>query len=410
MKKAISLLLSILMIAVGVVPAMATETDEIHEIFSVSDEELFSDTFGVSASTYSINNVSNNGVIYDYNVTLEEDGTYSASMEFDVVINGIAHRATAFGTLDAIELDNGNIYLSGPLDGNIEVGNHEYKIIVGFQTEYGSDEISAGITLENENILHFAFGEYELSDANFEKIYSSENTQGEVSNNCSFYNEDLISTTSANNNYTFKATDADTYNGAIINTIKLYYNDNEDLLAGLSIPNSNTILEVTTHTTAKVYRVKLIFKANSDPAYFEGFYYDPGVGKIGNVYGDYVYTLAKSLADIYGSVANSGIALPDIIWLDSIRNTFLGPVTSSEESTDRREIYYQSYPSYQSATAGRTIQEVSFPGVVRAVCTTTGTYSLSVTSNLRYICTNGKLTYYIDSVATATSSSCDIEK
>ena len=172
MKKALSLLLAILMIAVGVVPAMATETDEIHEIFSISDEELFSDTFGVSASTYSVNNVSNNGVIYDYNVTLEEDGTYSASMEFDVVINGIAHRATAFGTLDAVELDNGSIYLSGPLDGTIEAGNNEYKIIVGFQTEYGSDEISAGITLENENILHFAFGNYEMPNEIYETYQS----------------------------------------------------------------------------------------------------------------------------------------------------------------------------------------------------------------------------------------------
>lgn len=138
MKKALSLLLAILMIAINVVPAVASETDEMYEISSVSNSKLFADTFGITVEEYSLSNIANNGVVYDYNVIFEKNGTYSASMEFDVVINGKAHHAAVLGTLDAIKLDNGNIYLSRPLDGSINIEDNKYKIIVGFQTEYES--------------------------------------------------------------------------------------------------------------------------------------------------------------------------------------------------------------------------------------------------------------------------------
>ena len=86
MKKALSLLLALLMVMATAVPAMATEANEKYEILSISNEELFANTFGVSANTHSVNNTSSNGVIYDYNVALEEDGAYHASIAFDVIM------------------------------------------------------------------------------------------------------------------------------------------------------------------------------------------------------------------------------------------------------------------------------------------------------------------------------------
>ncbi len=82
MKKALSLLLALLMVMATAVPAMATETTKKYEILSISNEKLFANTFGESANTHSISNASSNGIIYDYNVTLEEDGVYHASIAY----------------------------------------------------------------------------------------------------------------------------------------------------------------------------------------------------------------------------------------------------------------------------------------------------------------------------------------
>lgn len=82
MKKALSLLLALLMVMATAVPAMATETTKKYEILSISNEKLFANTFGESANTHSMSNASSNGIIYNYNVTLGEDEAYHASIAY----------------------------------------------------------------------------------------------------------------------------------------------------------------------------------------------------------------------------------------------------------------------------------------------------------------------------------------
>lgn len=404
MKKALSLLLAILMIAVGVVPAMAMETDEIHEIFSVSDEELFSDTFGVSASTYSVNNVSNNGVIYDYNVTLEEDGTYSASMEFDVVINGTANRANASGTLDKVELDDGSVYLSGPLDGSIEVGNKEYKIIVGFQTEYGSKEISAGITLENENLLHFAFGKYEMPDEIFEKNYST--ISAAEYNESMTLNNNYVSQDSIQANFSTISTISRTsnYSPSIVHILKVYYSPTGNFLAATVSSNSDVFLTDSFYSTSKVYQTKTTFEhiySGLSHSYIERVVKGPDE----NNSDVSLSNLFSFLGLVYKAIQNAtGITLP----LDSVVETLIsngggGSYTRKYED-GRTRCIITTRPS-TSYDINKPNQQVPLTLVLHCACNDTpANYNYKVSSELRYVCTHIKEIYYIDAFDAITNT------
>ncbi|MBQ7938385.1 MAG: hypothetical protein IJ283_07840 [Oscillospiraceae bacterium] len=369
MKKAISLLLSILMIAVGVVPAMATETDEIHEIFSVSDEELFSDTFGVSAAIYSRNNVSNNGVIYDYNVTLEEDGTYSASMEFDVVINGTAHRATAFGTLDAVELDNGSIYLSGPLDGTIEVGNNEYKIIVGFQTEYGSDEISAGITLENNDVLHFAFGNYEMPDEIYSE-YQENSAEPKVSHNSELNR-------------------AATGSGGV-NILRVDYNRSQRQFSASVKSDAAALLTDSFYSTSRVYKVWLDFYGTSTDSRLGDFLSGPKQTE-NNKLASYVVAAITDLIDL--GFSSNDITLPTSLTYEVLKEILSGPNVSFDIDDP-----YGQYKGIAADVSSGNFDTNPFCASIHVYTNSTqsGYRSFKATSDIRYVCTHIKAIYYID--------------
>lgn len=382
MKKAISLFLSILMIAVGLVPAMAMETDEIYEIFSVSDEELFSDTFGVSASTYSVNNVSNNGVIYDYNVILEEDGTYSASMEFDVVINGIAHRATAFGTLDAVELDNGSIYLSGPLDGTIEVGNNEYKIIVGFQTEYGSDIISAGITLENEDILHFAFGNYEMPDEIYSE-YQENSAEPEVSHNSELNR-------------------ATTVSGGT-NILGVHYNRSQRQFSASVKSDAAALLTDSFYSTSRVYKVSLDFNALSTDGRLGDFLSGPKPNET-NKLASYVVAAITDL--IVLGFSNNNITLPSALTYEVLKSI----LTGSGVTFDIDDPYGQYKGVVANVSSGNFDTNPFCASIhVYTNSTQSGYRSFKATSDIRYVCTHIKAIYYVDTDSVSLTRSLYID-
>lgn len=395
MKKALSLLLAILLVTVGVVPAMATETDEIHEIFSVSDTELFADTFGMAAATYVTNSVANNGVIYDYNVTLEEDGTYNAFMEFDVVINGTAHRATALGTLNEVVLENGSTYLSGPLDGSIEVGNNEYKIIVGFQTEYGSDEISAGITLENEAVLHFAFGDYEMPDEIYETHWI-ESGNSVISRSQVDLSNSKSTTLRSVGTYTVVGSDAVKASNISSNVsfFTAYYNTYPDYLYVEITADSSPLLTDAFYSTSRVYSTTTTLEATDSSTYpsIYRFVHYPG-----DDVGDTVGTYIRDVFELIDSFA--GIPIPLTSILDLYEST-TGPVSSTNSNTIRTKFTLTTKPAHGDYGQGNT---PPLPILWELHTAVTGSYEYTVTSNVRFVCTNIKQIYYVNAYTASDS-------
>ena len=394
MKKALSLLLALLMVMATAVPAMATEANEKYEILFISNEELFANTFGVSANTHSVNNTSSNGVIYDYNVALEEDGAYHASIAFDVIIDGVAHHATASGILDAEELEDGSIYLSGPLDGNIEIGNNKYTIIVGFQTEYGSDEISAGITLENDSILHFAFGNYEMPDEIYETYQSDSDNSITVNSQVELPCEAILSDPdlgvyTLSGSASTKAANID----SLVNFVSIYYNTTLNYLYVEVKADSSPLLTDSFYSTSRVYSTNTSVTANdpNDLAHIYRFVRYPGDDDDDEV-GQYIKKFFNAISSFPGLSTPASAII-------SIYENAEGPV-SATNNANKTKFTLTTRPSSGDYGYGNT---PPLPVIWQLATSSTGTFKYTVTSDVRFVCTKIKQIYYVNAYTASKS-------
>lgn len=401
MKKALSLLLALLMVMATAVPAMATETTKKYEILSISNEKLFANTFGESANTHSMSNASSNGIIYNYNVTLGEDEAYHASIAFDVIINGVAHHAIASGTLDAKELGDGSVYLCGPLDGTIKIGNSKYTIIVGFQTEYGSDEISAGITLENESILHFAFGDYEMPDEIYETYQIDSGNSITANSQVKLPREEIFSNTDSGTYTLVGSASANASNiSSSINFVRAFYNVYPNFLYVEVKADSSPLLTDSFYSTSRVYSTTTSVKKadNSDYPYIKRFVHYPG-DDVENTVGPYI----KSFFELVDAFSGIPIPLSTIL---SIYESATGSISVPDNNVIRTKYTLTTKPSSGDYGQGNT---PPLPILWELSATITGTYKYTVTSDVRFVCTKIKQIYYVNAYTASTSFNLHVD-
>lgn len=168
MKKIISCILAALVMISGLSLnsyAVAVDTT-VTDLRSISDSDLFYELFpDKGMHTHALTN-SDSTVRYTVQYSADNTEETTVNLRFTLCDGGALYNANVFGVVEKTKLSNGAYYISGPLDGTIiGADGATHEIIVGFQSELGSDCISAGVAVGiKDEYLFFAFGQYEMPD------------------------------------------------------------------------------------------------------------------------------------------------------------------------------------------------------------------------------------------------------
>lgn len=101
---------------------------------------------------------------YDYQIDSEdEEGNYSATLSFILPIDNQEKTVTVSGILSSTQDPSGEVFLEGPLEGDIVLNGLNYNVVAGVTKSVTTGKMNAGITLStndkwDEQIM-FSFGD-----------------------------------------------------------------------------------------------------------------------------------------------------------------------------------------------------------------------------------------------------------
>lgn len=142
-------------------PIAGTGESPIREI---SQTDAYNNLFHNYSPNSTTNTSSNDGfddhVLYTYEILYDPNTeTYSASMNIIFNLGGSEYHTSVIGGLEQIELNQNDIFLTGPLYGTLEE-KPECEVIVGFNHILGQSKISCYATFITQGIQVYArFGD-----------------------------------------------------------------------------------------------------------------------------------------------------------------------------------------------------------------------------------------------------------
>lgn len=386
---------------VNSVPALAVNQENLSEnydIRSISSESMFEGIFGATENPYTSMSATAPFVNYTVQIVPSEDGIYNVNIDFVICNSNRTYPANASGTAEEITLESGGRYISGPLDGEISTPeNDTYKIIVGFQSELNSQEISAGVNIINgDENLYFAFGKYVMPDEIYEKFQST-GINTDMPENDDIVTDDSDLLPASDTEYLHRGGDASIdENGNYIGILDTYYSEYRDVLFATLTSDSESLLVDDFFSTCRVYSAHVEFNTTDHDAGIERFYYLPGSENVGSDLGDFI-------ADVFNdAVSLAGIPIPTSTILRAIRATLSGGITTNIPTSERTATF-----DTKLTTSGN-FDEAPLPVAIELYGTVPGTYNYKTTANIRYICTMIKDIYYVDTDDMTTSSNLEV--
>lgn len=357
----------------------ATVTD----LRSISDPDLFYELFPEKG----IRTLANSEPTVRYTVEYSADNAEetTVNLHFTLCDGGALYNANVAGVVEKTELSNGTYYISGPLDGTIiGADGTTHEIVVGFQSESGSDCISAGVAVDTKDeYLFFAFGQYEMPD----EIYSEHQKLDDSSCIMNVDTNDFPSSANSADTYVPKGSHKLAGRGE---ELKVYYNSRWQTVAATVQSNSAKLKTDNFFSTSRVHTGKIEFEASKSGGvchvFFNRFSYVPDSGTT---------PIAKYLNDILLELFTGSVPLP-FPW-----DTISASISSIGGSIARDPIGMS--PTKTLAYVDAKVSSGDFDQAPLAAAVTmdvdshrTDTCHLKTTASIRYVCTHIKEIYYVD--------------
>lgn len=365
--------------------AAAVETTET-DLRSISDPDLFYALFpdkGIRTLTKSDPTVR-------YTVQYSDDGTEetTVNLRFTLCDGGALYNANVVGVVEKIKLSNGAYYISGPLDGTVIGANGTtHEIVVGFQSESGSDCISAGVAISTEGRnLFFSFGQYEMPD----EIYCEHQKLDGSPYVMSVNTNEAVTSINAADAYVICGSHSF---GNRNDALNVYYNHYRQAVAATVRSDSESVKRDKFFSTSRVYSVDVAVdtsKGGSGYVRIECFLHLPSDGPVnGNRLGEYALSILKILA-------GQGIPLEGKLTWDianSVCSTMVGSLTPKVTGINMTNTLATAITKVSSGT----FDEVPLSVAVQLRSAGVDTCNLKTTASIRYICTHIKEIYYVNS-------------
>lgn len=388
MKKIISCILAVLvMVSALSLNSYAVAVDTtVTDLRSISDPDLFYELFPEKGIRTLANSEPSVRYTVEYSADNAEETT--VNLHFTLCDGGALYNANVVGVVEKTELSNGTYYISGPLDGTIIGANGStHEIVVGFQSESGSDCISAGVTVNTEDgYLFFAFGQYEMPDEIYSEHQKLDGSPYAMSVNA--------------NEYPASTNSADTYVrrgfqhlGGGNEILEVYYNPYRQSVAATVQSDSEKVKRDSFFSTSRVNSVEVkvdTSKGGEGYVRVECFLHLPEDGPIiGNKLGQYAFDVLKILAA-------RGIPLKgQLTWdiANSVCSTLTGNLTPKITGIN---ITNTVATVITKVTSG-TFDEVPLSIAVQLRSAGIDTCDLRTTASIQYVCTHIKDIYYVNS-------------
>lgn len=365
--------------------AVAVDTTET-DLRSISDPDLFYELFPDKG----IRTLSDNTPTVRYVVQYSSDSTEetTVNLRFTLCDGGAQYNGNVVGVVEKTKLSNGAYYISGPLDGTIiGVNGIQHEIVVGFQSELGSDCISAGITVNTEDKnLFFSFGQYEMPDEIYSEYQKLDGAPYVMSIDAGEY------PTSTNAADTYVICRSHSF-GDRNDALNVYYNHYRQAVAATVRSDSESVKRDKFFSTSRVYSVDVAVdtsKGGSGYVRIECFLHLPSDGPVnGNRLGEYALSILKILA-------GQGIPLEGKLTWDianSVCSTMVGSLTPKVTGINITNTLATAITKVSSGT----FDKVPLSVAVQLRSAGVDTCDLKTTASIRYICTHIKEIYYVNS-------------
>lgn len=352
-------------------------------IRTISDRSMFEELFASTQNRSVLTGSENPCIEYEVQISPAGDTSYNVNLDFVIHNSGDSYYANANGIVSMTMLDSGQSYIAGPLEGAIILSDNDtYDIIVGFQSELNSEDISAGVNVvTGDGNLYFAFGEYVMPDDIFDTYQSTDMETGMISD---VVNSSVTSLPPGDEEYSFVGRDTSTHSdGSVIGIFDIYYSVGRGVIATTLSSNADALLQDDFFSTSRVYSADVEVSTDDLDAAIERFYYYPGEAGVGSDLGDFV---ADVFSDICGFLP---VPIPSATIINMVRNTLSGGISATIS------------PNERTATFNTNVNTGNYDDVPLTVAvelrgTLPGDYEYTSVSSMRYVCTQIKDIYYVD--------------
>ena len=386
MKKIISCILAVLvMVSALSLNSYAVAVDTtVTDLRSISDPDLFYELFPEKGIRTLANSEPSVRYTVEYSADNAEETT--VNLHFTLCDGGALYNANVVGVVEKTELSNGTYYISGPLDGTIiGADGTTHEIVVGFQSESGSDCISAGVTVNaKDEYLFFAFGQYEMPNeiySEYQKLDGSPYTMNVNAN-------EAVTSTNAADAYVCRGTHSLSGGNE---TLGLYYNPYWQTIAATVRSDSEKVKKDSFFSTSRVYSGKIEFetykKDEECHVFFDRFSHIPNSGT--TPIGNYLNTI---LIELF----TKSVPLP-FAWnvIDAVSSSIQGSIERNPVGMSGT----QTLAYVNAKVSSGNFDQAPLAAAVTMGVDSNLTYTchLKTTASIRYVCTHIKEIYYVNS-------------